>query len=315
MNSELIFLETIVCPLCNSDDYKVEFCREDLNTNLPGSFSVVRCKVCDHMFLNPKPSTYSLNNQLYTEEYDQYQKVKNKSAKQNILQRYGFHKRYRIITKYVSSGRVLDVGCASGEFLKYMQNSTEWICVGLEPIAQAANIARENLTAEIINSTLDEHIFNESHFDVVTFWHVFEHVEDPIKTLNVANKILKNGGILVITLPILRSIDHRIFGKYWIGFELPRHLHFFSKEKMIELLIGTGFEFLESRCLYGSHAMTMTSLKFWMRSKKIFSERFIVAFIKFFMSFPIRILLSPIFLLFDRLQLSTPITFVARRNG
>jgi 2-polyprenyl-3-methyl-5-hydroxy-6-metoxy-1,4-benzoquinol methylase len=313
MKSEFLSLEEILCPLCSSGEFSVRFSREDLNTMVPGSFTVVRCKKCNHMYLNPRPTINSIKNDIYTEEYDQYQKADKKFSIQNTLQNYGFHKRYKIISKYAASGKILDVGCASGEFLKYMLNFPQWNLVGLEPIAQAANLAREQLDIEIINNTLTEHVFSEDEYDVVTFWHVFEHVEDPINILTIVNKILRDEGIIVITLPILNSIDHRLFGKYWIGFELPRHLHFFTHEKMVEILNNTGFEFIESRCVYGSHAMTMTSLKFWIRSRKIFSEKFLNVFMKILMSFPIRILLAPIYLLFDRLKLSTPITFVAKK--
>jgi 2-polyprenyl-3-methyl-5-hydroxy-6-metoxy-1,4-benzoquinol methylase len=315
MMSELLSLELISCPICNSDEYFVEFSREDLNSFIPGCFRVVRCKSCDHMFLNPRPTTHGIKNQLYTDDYDQYRERSTKFKLQYILQSYGFHKRYKLISRYITSGRILDIGCASGDFLEYMLRFPEWDLVGLEPIAKAANLAREHLNLEIINNTLTDHTFGEEKFDVVTFWHVFEHVEDPFTTLTVVNEILHRDGIVVITLPILKSIDHRIFGKYWIGFELPRHFHFFSKEKILELLTLTGFEFLESRCLYGSHAMSMTSLKFWMRSKKIFSENFISNLMKILMSFPIRIILAPVYVLMDKFQLSTPVTFVAKRNA
>jgi 2-polyprenyl-3-methyl-5-hydroxy-6-metoxy-1,4-benzoquinol methylase len=314
MKPEFFSLEEILCPLCSSDEFSVEFSREDLNLMVPGSFTVVSCNNCKHMFLNPRPTTHSIKNHLYTENYDQYRDRGTKFSILNILQSYGFHKRYRLIAKYISSGRILDIGCASGDFLEYMLQFPEWDLVGLEPITQAANLAREHLNVKIINNTLTDHTFGDEKFDVVTFWHVFEHVEDPITTLTVVNEILHGDGIVVITLPILKSIDHWIFGKYWIGFELPRHLHFFSKEKMLELLTLTGFEFLESRCLYGSHAMSMTSLKFWMRSKKIFSENFLSGFMKILMSLPVRILLAPVYVLIDRFQLSTPVTFVAKRN-
>lgn len=313
MKAKTIYLENIDCPLCNSDDFNVEFDREDLNAKIPGRYCVVRCNVCDHMFLNPRPTTYSIKNQLYTDDYDQYQSGNSKLGLKNLLQSYGLHKRYKLITKHVSSGRILDVGCASGEFLKYMKKFSEWSLVGLEPISQAANISRDKLDIEIINNTLDEHNFNEEKFDVVTFWHVFEHVEDPIKTLHIVEKILNHEGIIVLTLPIMNSIDHWIFGKYWIGFELPRHLHFFSKEKMLELLSCSGYEFLESRCFYGSHAMTMTSLKFWLRSRNSIPDKVINGLFNLLMSIPVRLLLAPFYLLFDSLQISTPVTFVAKK--
>lgn len=315
MPNKTISLEKTSCAFCDSNDFDILFFRKDLNTNLPGDFRVVKCKNCGLVYLNPRPTQKSIQQDIYPEEYDQYLEVKSKHPLQNWFQNYGFLKRYKYISKFKPGGKLLDVGCATGDFLSFMQKQPNWEVAGVEPILEAAELCRKRTDAEVYNGFLADSNFSDSSFDVVTFWHVFEHLEDPINALAKVHRILKKDGLVIITIPVINSIDHKLFGKYWIGFELPRHLFFFSKENLSNIFKKTGFALQESKCLYGSHAMTMTSLKFWLRSKKFFSNKFIEIVIKIMMSYPIRISLFPIFFFLDKFKKSTPMTFTAKKCG
>ncbi len=143
-------------------------------------------------------------------------------------------------------------------------------------------------------------------------WNVIEHLPDPKTTLKIIHERLKPGGWLVFSTPNHNSFDAQIYKQYWIGYELPRHYYVFSDETIEKLLRLTGFNLISKRCLYGSFALSMSSLRFWLRARhpKIArkSEKWIF-------SLPVHILLSPYFFLTDKISRSSPLTVFAQKNS
>ena len=144
-------------------------------------------------------------------------------------------------------------------------------------------------------------------FDVVTLWNVFEHLLDPRESLREIHRILKGNGLLIMNTPNLDSFDAKLFGRYWIGFELPRHLYIFSENTLTRLLADTGFRMVKRRCLYGSHAALASSFRFWVRAnldsptlRRMMEE---LLFLRI-----VRLLAVPYFFTMDRLLKSTAVT-------
>jgi 2-polyprenyl-3-methyl-5-hydroxy-6-metoxy-1,4-benzoquinol methylase len=139
----------------------------------------------------------------------------------------------------VPQGRLLDVGCGSGEWLLAMRQRG-WAVEGFDFDESAVKLARgQGLKVEC--GLLEEQGYPDDHFDAVTLNHVIEHVPDPIGTLAECGRILKPNGKLVLFTPNNASLSHRLFGEYWRGLEPPRHLHIFSTESMRRTLSAAGF--------------------------------------------------------------------------
>ena len=120
--------------------------------------------------------------------------------------------------------KLLDIGAGTGDFLAYM-NQNNWQTIGFEPNQNARNlaIAKGVLFANNLSDLAP------SSFDVITLWHVLEHVsaiDEQIKTLQ---KLLKPNGVIVVAVPNFNSFDARYYGKFWAAFDVPRHLWHFSK--------------------------------------------------------------------------------------
>jgi 2-polyprenyl-3-methyl-5-hydroxy-6-metoxy-1,4-benzoquinol methylase len=127
-------------------------------------------------------------------------------------------------------GRLLDVGCGSGEWLSVMKN-LGWEVEGLDFDENAVRVARQT-GLNVHCGALEDQRFPDGSFDAVTLNHVIEHVPDPVKTLKECARILKKGGKLVLATPNSASLSHRLFKNDWRGLEPPRHLHIFSPSSM-----------------------------------------------------------------------------------
>lgn len=301
-------LENVDCNLCGSNNYDVFLCREDLNTFLQGDFRLVRCNKCGLVYQNPRPSLNSWD-VIYPEDYDQYTVNSHIEYSRNFLYRYGFRKRILAIEKFKKGGNLCDVGCATGDFLREINMYSNWQGYGIEPNNFASDLARKaGLT--IHTGTLLDQPFPDINFDVITLWNVIEHLPNPLETLQYAYNRLNPGGILVFTTPNLDSFDAHFFGKYWIGYELPRHFYVFSTQILIKYLRETNFKLVGTKCLYGEHAAAMSSVRFWLRAKYPSLSK---SFHKVLFMFPIRILLAPIFFVLDKLKKSSPITIFAQK--
>ena len=144
----------------------------------------------------------------------------NLNYKRNILSNVTFEK-----------AKVLDYGCGAGEFLKHIENDVETF--GFEPNSDARNFAKQKTSKTIFIENLNE-LQNES-LDVITLWHVFEHIENQTEILSLFRQKLKPNGSLIIAVPNCSSFDAKYYKEFWAAYDVPRHLFHFSKNGMKKL--------------------------------------------------------------------------------
>jgi SAM-dependent methyltransferase len=137
-------------------------------------------------------------------------------------------------------GRVLDVGCGSGDWMVFMKG-LGWRVTGVDFDENAVKVARAR-DLDITCGALEEQNYPDNTFDAVALSHVIEHVPDPIQTLAECLRILKPGGKLAVDTPNASSLSHRMFKQDWRGLEPPRHLHLFSNQSLPSLLARAGFK-------------------------------------------------------------------------
>ena len=262
-------METVACALCGSGEYQIHLVGRDLSLRLEGSFRIVRCAECGLLYLNPRPTRDEVEALYPFESYDQYNAALSKVRSRLVRadRAYGLRKRARRVAAWKRGGRLLDVGCATGDFVEYMRGVGDWEVYGVELNSNAARYVREELHIPVWQGTLEEADLPAGHFDVVTMWHVLEHVFDPIATLNQVARVLKPDGVLLCHVPQLDSLDARLWGPYWIGYEIPRHTYVWSRHTLSQLMEATGFRVLDSACFYGSYSAAASSMRFWLRDR------------------------------------------------
>ena len=302
--------EDASCDLCKSNEFIFVFSGPDRLTNLGGQFQVVKCKKCGLLRQNPRLAWDSLS-QYYQADYIAYSlESEEKRSLSRLIKRYGVWKKVRVIKKYKKFGKLLDIGCGSGQFLEEATRSTKWDLSAIEPNLNAARFVREKLSIDV-QVTRFEDISGFSHkYDIVTMWDVLEHFHHPGECLRKIYQLLNPEGMLVFSIPNLHSWDLRIFKENWIGYDLPRHLYFFDKKNLTEVLHETGFQILETRIISGSYNSIKNDILFFLNAKNnTFRKLLFLLYSNFFSKL---ILFLPMFLL-DKLKVNPVITYVVKK--
>lgn len=135
--------------------------------------------------------------------------------------------------------RLLEIGCAHGGFLVQAE-AAGWLVDGLEPNIDAATQARSR-GFNVQTTTLSNAKFVTESRDAVVAWMVLEHVPDPDFFCTEAFRILKRGGLFCFSIPNASAPERWLFGKYWLGYDAPRHLQIFTVSRIQQLLAESGF--------------------------------------------------------------------------
>lgn len=194
-------------------------------------FPMLRCRACRTLYVAALPGAGD------TEDYDSYYGEENLAVPEFIDRRLdeivaGFE-------PYRRGGRLLDVGCGAGTFLRAAARGG-WEAIGVEVSAPAAEHNRA-AGFEVFNGELAEARYPEGHFDVVLASEVLEHVAEPREMLREILRVMRPGGLLWATTPNGRGFSARALGLGWSAVSPPEHLHLFSRGAVRSLLEELGF--------------------------------------------------------------------------
>lgn len=239
-------METLTkCAVCGSEtvvphaEIKDYFLTEE-------TFQMARCESCGFLFLNPRPEKSEIGRYYKTESYISHSDTK-KGLVSKIYQkvkRINVSKKYNLIAALISQGKILDIGCGTGDVLKYFSEKN-WDIFGIEPDEGARKTAQTKTKGEIEDEQALSTIPDES-FDVITMWHVLEHVHNLDERMKTIRRLLKPDGIFVFSVPMHESWDAEHYGEFWAAYDVPRHLSHFSQKTASLLSQRYGFEIFKT---------------------------------------------------------------------
>lgn len=251
-----------LCPICDSKNLKPYLEVKDyfLTQEL---FKLQKCEECELVFTNPYPSKSDLSKYYQSDNYYSHPNKKKSllSVFYEAVKVWNLKYKLHLATSGFDKGKILDIGCGAGDFLLLAKNSG-WEIEGIEPNEEARNHSTTILNKRVF-SIHEFDLFSDSSFDVITMWHVLEHVEDLHQQCRELHRLLKPDGRLVIALPNITSYDALHYGKFWAGWDVPRHLFHFNFVSIQGLLKRHEFLFLKREPLkWDAFYISMLSEKY-----------------------------------------------------
>ena len=215
------------CPLCgNSDFHHVMEVQDHMISK--EVFHIVKCEKCDFHFTNPIPLESEIGNYYKHESYVSHSSsnkgVINKLY--NLIRKRTLKQKVRLIQSLVSKGTVVDYGCGTGHFLNELKN-VNYQVYGFEPDADARTFTQTQFGIQTQPLSSFDELRNDS-IDVITMWHVLEHVYHLKRDFGKLVSKLKPGGYMVVAVPNHTSADATRYKSFWAAYDVPRHLYHFA---------------------------------------------------------------------------------------
>ncbi|MBN1339349.1 MAG: class I SAM-dependent methyltransferase [Bacteroidales bacterium] len=231
---KLEYLKT--CPVCSGKEI-IRFL-ESRDHFLSGhEFLIDMCKNCGHKFTNPRPEETFSEIFYKSQEYISHGNSSNGlfSGLYKTIRKINLQNKYKTINSYCkAAGNLLDIGCGTGEFIRHM-NTKGWRTLGIERDNDAREIAVKKNNVDARGNKEIAHLKPES-FDVITIWHVLEHIYDLHGMVHNLHNLLRKEGYLFLAVPNAGSWDASFYLTDWAAYDLPRHVHHFNRSSMTALL-------------------------------------------------------------------------------
>lgn len=226
--------EEVPCSACGSDDAQTLFLSFDKSmAGKRNRFPVVQCRDCGLVYLNPRPAA-GVKDAFYDHDYPFYHD--DEEAGQSL----SHYQPVIDALEELPPGKLLDVGTGNGPLLPTMK-AKGWDVRGTELSEVLRDYYRSNFDIEVFCGQLEEAGFNDGEFDAVTILGVIEHVPDPQGFLQEVARITRDGGLIVFWC-FNRDIEARLLGRYWLGFDTPRHFYSFSYESLQRMMTVAGLD-------------------------------------------------------------------------
>lgn len=246
---EIVHIES--CPICSNNNCSPDLtCKDYLVSN--ESFEIRHCSQCNFSFTQDFPSENHIGRYYEAQDYishsDTHEGIINKLY--HFARNISLKSKTNLIKKYskTETGTLLDIGCGTGYFLRNICKK-KWIVTGIEKSKEVREYAHSKFGLNIQDS---DYLFSipDKTKDVITMWHVLEHIEKLNATMENLHRILKDSGALFIALPNKASIDAQYYKEDWAAYDVPRHLWHFSANDFEQLAKKHNFKIIKIKAMY-----------------------------------------------------------------
>lgn len=233
-------MTSVTCPVCGHASSRVLFSS--------GRYSIRRCGACALRFADPRPTPADLA-QVYASGYfDEKGWLGDPTSDSTYMAQAWREVAPALRRAFPARGRLLDVGCATGAFIAAARDDG-WNVAGLEYSEAAAERARA-AGLDVRAGELAGGAFEGETFDVITAWHVIEHLIDPVADLRRMRTLTRKGGVLLVETPNARSIGAVLKRDRWAQMRPPEHINFFDTTALERALEASGWKLRSATTIY-----------------------------------------------------------------
>jgi SAM-dependent methyltransferase len=227
------------CGICGGTAASFLFTARDYNFRTSEElFSILRCSACGTAQTLPRPPEETLG-RYYPPGYYPTGGYDPVYYRRRILP--AQREKLAIVRTFRPSGTLLDIGCGAGFFVREASQGG-FSAEGIEFSHEAAEFGRRESGVRITEGDFLDSQFADHSFDVVTLWHVLEHLPRPAESLRKIRSLIRPGGLLIIAVPNFDSIQATVFRGHWYHLEVPRHLYHFTPAALRRFLGSQGFD-------------------------------------------------------------------------
>jgi len=233
------------------------------------SFELFYDSELDMLETHPQPGKDGVVRYYKSKDY-----ISHTDSKRNLFEklyhrvrRMSLKRKLKIINNAISeSKRLLDIGCGTGDFLSLAMEDA-WDVTGIEPNDKARAVANMKTDNKVFDSPYINQL-DDGSFDVITLWHVLEHLPDLDEQISKLSTLLKSDGRLIIAVPNFKCFDAGYYKSYWAAYDAPRHFWHFSQSAIEKLFLNEKMTIQETKPLkYDAYYVSLLSEKYksgWM---------------------------------------------------
>jgi 2-polyprenyl-3-methyl-5-hydroxy-6-metoxy-1,4-benzoquinol methylase len=250
------------CPVCRHTEFKPFLQCQDYTVSQE-VFELSQCANCAFVFTNPRPTEDTIARYYQSDAY-----ISHSNTRQGLIARlyHGVRKvairnKIKLINGQVpQKGKILDIGCGTGAFLKACQQNG-WNVAGVEPDPKARKQAEEALGQSFSDSIWK--LNSGESYQLITLWHVLEHVHRLEETWRWISAHVAAGGKILIAVPNHLSYDAQQFGQHWAAYDVPRHLYHFTQHTLSQLAKKHGFKLCATKPMpFDAYYVSMLSTQY-----------------------------------------------------
>ncbi len=263
------------CPACGASEMRTHLQAKDYTVS-KNTFNIVRCAACDLLFTNPRPEAEQASYFYQSENY-----ISHSNTQKGFINKL-YHAVRKITLKQKTNliqgeqkgtKNLLDIGCGNGHFLHACQQDG-WNTFGMELDPETAARAAA-LTGQSIFPNLQA-IPEEPQFELISLWHVLEHVYEIDAYFEFFKKRINPGGKLLLALPNSKSFDADYFKEFWAAYDVPRHIYHFNPETIQSIAKKHGFKLAKQHGqIFDSFYIALLSHEYKTGSKKLIASFFV----------------------------------------
>lgn len=235
-------------------------------------FQLIQNKTYGFLETSPQPEAKRLSDYYKTEDY-----ISHTDSKRNLFEKVyhlvrsiSLKKKLKLINSFQSlENNLLDVGCGTGDFLQVAQQNN-WNISGIEPNEQARQIANRKTNNSVFNIN-DLGKFKNHSFDLITLWHVLEHLPNIEQQVLTLKTLLKENGTLIVAVPNHKSNDAKHYKNFWAAYDVPRHLWHFNQDSISKLFALQNMQVVKTKPMkFDAYYVSLLSEKYKSGSMNLF---------------------------------------------